>query len=54
MSEERDPLEERIIQLEGELEEANKEIEKLKSNQEVRDQTLFETGVIKNKKKKRA
>ena len=33
MSEEMDPLEQQIIQLEHDLEEANKEIERLKSNQ---------------------
>lgn len=51
MTEERNPLEEQIIQLQGELDEANAEIERLKSNQEVIDQTLRDTGVYKKRKR---
>ena len=49
MSEERIPLEEKIIQLEHDLANALTEITRLKSMQEIRDKTLRETGAIKRR-----
>jgi len=51
MTVEWDPMEQEIIDLKAENEDLKKEIARLKSNQEVRDQTLFETGVLKKRKK---
>ena len=50
MEKERDPLEQRILELEGELEDAKAEIDRLTSSQEAVEQTLRETKIFRKKK----